>query len=300
MKFLSINSCSRRPPQLLQGIRCSAIPPARATRPGTGAPPRPDGPPRFNGAPSPARPGYGPGKGAAPGRPAPSPSKPGGGYPPRPGGGYPPRPGGPPQARRPPKPNTPFNQGPRRPPGPRQEYKKEDDGILINEAINVPEVRLIGSDKSMLGVMTMDEALDLADEEGVDVVLISPDASPPVARLVDYSKYKYELSKTAKEAQKKQREARQDLKELKLRPGTDLHDYQVRLKAAQKFISKGDKVKLTLVFRGREMEHKEVGTELMERFVADVGDDAVVTAAPSMQGRTMSMILGPNKSKGAA
>ena len=177
-----------------------------------------------------------------------------------------------------------------------------DDGLVKNGAIEAAEVRLLGTDKAMLGVMRLDDALALASEAGVDVVLISPDADPPVARLVSASKFRFEQAKAAKDASRKQREARQELKELKLRLNTDVHDYQVRLRAAQKFIAKGDKVKLTVSLRGREMEYAASCRELFDRFVSDLGggDAVAVVAPPSMAGRQMSCILGPNKDKVAA
>lgn len=144
------------------------------------------------------------------------------------------------------------------------------------------QVRLINTDKEMIGIVTREEALRMADELQVDVICISPDADPPVCRLLEYSKYRYELEKASKEAKKKQKAGQYvehtviapslhntpscsvDIKELKMRPNTDVHDYQVRLRAAEKFIAKGNKVKLSLQFRGREMEFRDIGKELME------------------------------------
>ena len=171
-------------------------------------------------------------------------------------------------------------------------------GLVINNDIPADEVRLLGEDKAMLGVMRLDAALALAAEAGVDVVLVSPDASPPVARLVSASKHRFELGRAAKDASKKQREARQGMKELKMRLNTDVHDYQVRLRAATKFIAKGDKVKVSVAFRGREMEHKADCVDLFNKFVSEVeaaGVDVAVQSPPAMMGRSMSMILGPVK-----
>ncbi|KAK9909368.1 hypothetical protein WJX75_001091 [Coccomyxa subellipsoidea] len=167
----------------------------------------------------------------------------------------------------------------------------------INDEIEADEVRVTGEDREPLGIMSLMEALDMADESGVDVVLITPDADPPVVRLIEYSKYKFEQAKASKEASKKQREARQDLKELKFRPSTDVHDYQVRLRAAQKFIAKGDKVKLTLTFKGREMQFQEIGKDLFKKFVEDVGDTATVIQDARMMGNQMTLLLSPNKNK---
>lgn len=175
-----------------------------------------------------------------------------------------------------------------------------DDGLVINSAIRSDEVRLLGQDKAMLGVMRLGDALALAQDQGVDVVLVSPDATPPVARLVSASKYRFEAARAAKDASRKQREARQGLKELKMRLNTDVHDYQVRLRAATRFIGKGDKVKLSVAFRGREMEHRDDCRALFDKFVGEVeasGIEVAVQSPPAMQGRTMSMILGPAKAK---
>ena len=170
-------------------------------------------------------------------------------------------------------------------------------GLIVNEAIQADEVRLLGVDKAMLGVMRLSDALELAAEEGVDVVLISPDAAPPVARLVSASKYRFEQVRAAKDASKKQRESRRDMKELKMRINTDVHDYQVRLRAAAKFIAKGDTVKLSVQFRGREMERKADAVTMFDKFVEDVakegGFDVVVQSPPAMAGRSMTMIMGP-------
>lgn len=171
------------------------------------------------------------------------------------------------------------------------------DLVPMNEAIRADEIRVIGEDKEPLGVMSKREALDLASENGVDLILVVPDASPPVCRLIEYSKFNYEKTKAEKDAKKKQRESVIETKELKMRPGTDVHDYQVKVRAAQKFIEKGLRVKLTLQFRGREMEFKEIGREMFDRFVRDLGgvEEISVEQAAKMQGRQMNMILGPKK-----
>ncbi|KAK9812779.1 hypothetical protein WJX72_003520 [[Myrmecia] bisecta] len=177
-----------------------------------------------------------------------------------------------------------------------QERDRSND-VLINDEINASEVRLIGEDKQMIGVVSLDQALDMADEAGVDVVMMSQDASPPVCRLMEYSKWKYEQEKNVKEARKKQREARQEVKELKLRPNTDVHDYQVRLRAAQNFLSKGMKVKLSLQFRGREMQFQELGRQMFDKFIEDLAETAQVEVRPAMQGRQMMMVIAPAKEK---
>jgi len=169
----------------------------------------------------------------------------------------------------------------------------------MNGEIEATEVRVIGEDKESLGVMSLTDALSLADDAGVDLLLVVADASPPVCRLLDYSKWKYEKTKADKDQKKRQREMQVETKELKMRPGTDVHDYQVKVRAARKFIDKGNRVKLTLQFRGREMEFKEIGREMFERFVEDLGGDAVVNieAAAKMQGRQMNMVI--SKKEGA-
>lgn len=173
--------------------------------------------------------------------------------------------------------------------------EKFEPDVLMNEDIRANQVRLLNDEKEMLGIVSRDEAFRMADEAGVDLICINPDASPPLCRLVDYSKYKYELEKASKVQKKKQREGRIDIKELKLRPNTDVHDYQVRLRAAEKFLAKGDKVKLSVQFRGREMEFKEIGRDLFKRFLEDLGDSAQVEANPAMNGRTLVMVIAPAK-----
>jgi translation initiation factor IF-3 len=167
--------------------------------------------------------------------------------------------------------------------------------VPINDMIRASEIRVISENKEPLGVMSYMEAQAMANDAGVDLVLVVPDASPPVARLIEISKYRYELTKADKENKKKQRDAIVETKELKLRPATDVHDYQVRVRAAQKFLEKGQRVKLTLQFRGREMAHQDVGRDMFNRFVEDMGEAAVVEADAKMVGRQMTMVLGPKK-----
>ncbi|KAL4419379.1 hypothetical protein ABPG77_002906 [Micractinium sp. CCAP 211/92] len=172
---------------------------------------------------------------------------------------------------------------------------QRNDGVPMNENIRAPEVRVLAEDKTPLGVMPTSAALAEARALGVDMIMVVPDASPPVVRLMEFSKYNYELEKSAKEAKKKQRESVIETKELKLRPATDVHDYQVKVKAAQKFLGKGHRVKLTLQFRGREMEFQQIGREMFQRFVEDCGPGTAIEQAAQMQGRQMSMVLGPPK-----
>eukprot|EP00889_Picochlorum_renovo_P003859 jgi/Picre1/30889/NNA_006248.t1 len=161
------------------------------------------------------------------------------------------------------------------------------------EEIDASEVRVIGEDKEPLGIMSRSEALQMAEDQEVDLILVVPGATPPVCRLIEYSKFNYEKTKAEKDAKKKQRENAIETKELKMRPGTDVHDYQVKVRAAQKFIDKGFRVKLTLQFRGREMEFKDIGREMFDRFVEDLGGPGEVSIeqAAKMQGRQMNMIL---------
>ncbi|CAL5219618.1 g1489 [Coccomyxa viridis] len=195
----------------------------------------------------------------------------------------------------------------------RQKRARPESDVPINGEIEADQVRVVGLEKEMIGVMSLFEALDMADETDVDVVMINPQADPPVVRLVDYSKFRYEQSRAKKEASKRQREARQDLKELKFRPSTDVHDYQVRLRSAQKFIAKGDKVKLTITFKGREMQFQEIGRDLFKKFVDDLQlaleeeaksqgkKEALVQATvqqdAKMQGNQMTLLLSPNINK---
>ena len=176
-----------------------------------------------------------------------------------------------------------------------------DRGPLRNENIDLPEVRLIDdATKEVLGVMSSDEALDLAEEAGLDLVLMSPDAEPPVCRLMNYSKYKYEMEKKARENRKRANATKVELKELKMRYNIDVHDYGVRLKAAKKFLDAGDRVKVLCQFRGRENEFRELGQKMFERFVVDVGEDlGLMEGSPSMEGNRMVMTIAPTKEKSA-
>lgn len=165
--------------------------------------------------------------------------------------------------------------------------------VPMNDDIRAPEVRVISEDKEPLGVFNTDDAIVMARDAGVDLIMVVPDAVPPVCRLMEYSKYNYELLKAAKDAKKKQREAIIETKEVKLRPATDVHDYQTKMRAAQKFLAKGNRVKLIVQFKGREMEFKDIGREMFSRFFEDLGGEAEVAVeqAPQMQGRQMTMIL---------
>ncbi|OGQ21780.1 MAG: translation initiation factor IF-3 [Deltaproteobacteria bacterium RIFCSPLOWO2_02_FULL_44_10] len=167
------------------------------------------------------------------------------------------------------------------------------DELRRNHRIRVPEVRLIGSQGEQLGIFITPEAIRRAEEEGLDLVEISPTAKPPVCKIMDYGKYKYEQSKKKHEAKKHQIVVK--TKEIKLRVGTDEHDYQTKLKHVRKFFEIGDKVKITLRFRGREMSHKELGEQRMKRIIEDVKDVAEVAQATHLEGKQMQMLLAPLK-----
>ncbi|WAJ71588.1 translation initiation factor IF-3 [Catenovulum adriaticum] len=164
----------------------------------------------------------------------------------------------------------------------------------INEEIDAKEVRLIGADGEQAGLVSLREAQDLADQAKLDLVEISPNAKPPVCRVMDYGKFLYEKSKTAKEQKKKQKQIQ--VKEIKFRPGTDIGDYQVKLRNLRRFIEDGDKTKVTIRFRGREMAHQEIGIEMMNRVKNDLSDIATCESFPRrVEGRQMIMVLAPIK-----
>jgi translation initiation factor IF-3 len=157
--------------------------------------------------------------------------------------------------------------------------------------IESPKIRLIDGTGEMVGVVSLHEGLQRAYEAGLDLVEVSPNADPPVCKLLDLGKYKYELQKKANEARKKQKVI--EIKEIKLRPGIDDHDYEVKRKAMLRFLGEGDKVKVTLRFRGREMVHQELGVALLDRVKADMNELAKVEAHPRMEGRQMTMVIAP-------
>jgi len=165
------------------------------------------------------------------------------------------------------------------------------DGPNINTDIRVPEVRLIDADGSNVGVVTISDALSRAEAAGLDLVEIVPNSDPPVAKILDFGKFKYEEQKRKNEARKKQKVI--EVKEIKMRPGIDEHDYQVKMKAIHRFLEEGDKVKLTLRFRGREMAHPEIGAKVLERVQIDLSLLAKVEAFPRMEGRQMTMVFAP-------
>jgi translation initiation factor IF-3 len=163
----------------------------------------------------------------------------------------------------------------------------------VNDRIRSPEIRLIGPEGENLGVVHPAKAMDLAVEAGLDLVEISPNAEPPVCKIMDFGKFKYETQKREAEARKKQKTI--EVKEVKFRPNTDTHDYEVKMRNVTRFLENGDKVKVTLRFRGREMAHQNLGRELLERVAADVEGLGKVENMPKMEGRQMVMMIGPSR-----
>ena len=160
---------------------------------------------------------------------------------------------------------------------------------MINEQIRDREVRVIGPNGEQLGIMSVREAMKLAEEAELDLVKIAPTAKPPVCKIIDYGKYRYELARKEKEARKKQKVV--ELKEIRLSPNIDSNDLNTKMNAAKKFLSKGDKVKITLRFRGREMAHIDSSKHILEEFAEKLSDIAVVEKAPKLEGRSMMMFL---------
>lgn len=168
----------------------------------------------------------------------------------------------------------------------------------MNEEIVAPSVRLIGADGMQVGIVELGEALKNAEDAGLDLVEIAPKANPPVCRVMDHGKYRYEHSKQKQQAKKKQKKI--TVKEIKFRPGTEEADYQVKLRNLMRFLTDGDKTKVTLRFRGREMAHQELGTQLLERIEADLEAYGKVEQYPKLEGRQMVMVLAPLKNSGKA
>ncbi|WP_149142668.1 translation initiation factor IF-3 [Gemmobacter caeruleus] len=168
---------------------------------------------------------------------------------------------------------------------------QRETGPRVNDRIRAPEIRLIGADGENVGIVTPSRAMAMAEEAGLDLVEISPNAEPPVCKIMDFGKFKYEQQKREAEARKKQKII--EIKEIKFRPGTDDHDYNVKMKAVLKFLGEGDKVKITLRFRGREMAHQELGLELLNRVAGDVTEAGKVESMPKLEGRQMVMMIAP-------
>ena len=169
--------------------------------------------------------------------------------------------------------------------------RTKDRGPRSNNRITSSDVQVISSDGDNLGILSLGEAIKKAKNEGLDLIEISPNAKPPVCKIMDMGKYKYDLQKKANQAKKKQKTV--SLKEIKLRPGTETHDYNFKIKNAKKFITKGNKVKFTIKFKGREMQHTDLGKDLMNKIIEETKDIAKVESKPKFEGRQMVMIIQP-------
>ena len=169
--------------------------------------------------------------------------------------------------------------------------RSKPQGPKANEKIRAIDVQVIGSNGNNLGTLPLNKAIQIAKDEGLDLIEISPNANPPVCKIMDMGKYKYDLQKKANVAKKKQKTV--SLKEIKLRPGTDVHDYNFKIKNARKFIEKGDKVKFTVKFKGREMQHTQLGKNLMNKIIEETKDIGKIESHPKFEGRQMVMIIQP-------
>ena len=165
----------------------------------------------------------------------------------------------------------------------------------LNEEINDKEIRLIGAEGEQMGIMSSAEALKIADEQGLDLVKISPQAVPPVCKLMNYGKFKFEQSKKENEARKNQHVV--EIKEIRMSPGIDVGDFNTKIKNAQKFIADGNRVKVSVRFRGREMAHTDIGKELLERFADECAETANLEKGAKLEGRMMSIFLSPKTGK---
>jgi translation initiation factor IF-3 len=169
--------------------------------------------------------------------------------------------------------------------------KETGKDVNVNWQIRAPEVRVVGHDGKQIGILPLKEAMKLAEEQGLDLVEVAPQATPPVCRIMNYGKYKYQQSKKIQEAKKHQTVIQ--VKEVKIRPRTEEHDLQFKLRHAKRFLSEGNKVKVSMLFRGREIAHPEMGRELLDRIVAELKDLMVIEQAPRLEGRSMVMLLAP-------
>lgn len=172
-----------------------------------------------------------------------------------------------------------------------QDREPQRDGPRINREINVRSVRLVDANGEMVGVVSLRDALYAAEEAGLDLVEVSPNADPPVCKILDYGKYKYEAQKKANEARKKQKII--EVKEIKLRPNIDEHDYEIKMKAMRRFLEEGDKVKVTMRFRGREMAHQDIGMNVLVKVREALDDLGKVEQMPKLEGKQMIMVLAP-------
>lgn len=183
----------------------------------------------------------------------------------------------------------------RRKPGARRQQPGAGENRRINEDIGVPQVRLIDENGEQVGIVATDNAIERAVTAQLDLVELDPNADPPVCRIMDFGKWKFEQSKKQQAAKKKQKQIQ--VKEVKFRPGTDSGDYEVKLRSLKRFLEDGDKIKVTMRFRGREMAHQELGLELLERIEKDLEDHAAVDQRPKVEGRLMVMMMSPRKGR---
>ncbi len=165
----------------------------------------------------------------------------------------------------------------------------------VNEVIRVKEIRLIGSDGEQLGILPTEQAMSMAREQGLDLVEVAPNERPPVCRIMDYGKFRYQQSKRTQDAKKKQKQFQ--VKEMKMRPKTEEHDYQFKIKHVRRFLEEGNKAKITVMFRGRELSHIELGRKILDRLIEDLSDISTIEQEPKREGRNMVMVLGPKGSK---
>ncbi|MDD5115545.1 MAG: translation initiation factor IF-3 [Candidatus Omnitrophica bacterium] len=163
--------------------------------------------------------------------------------------------------------------------------------MRINERINSPQVRVISREGSQLGVMSVQRALDIANQQELDLVEVAPTANPPVCRIIEFSKFKYDIEKKEREAKKHQKQGR--LKEIRLKPNIDEHDFETKVKQAVSFLKKKDKVKVNLFFRGRQMEHLDIGRKVVDKFIVHAQAEGQVEKSPSLEGRIMSFVIAP-------
>lgn len=171
----------------------------------------------------------------------------------------------------------------------------KDPQVRVNDQIRISPVRLISDEGGQLGIVSIDEARAHAEEAGLDLVEVAPNARPPVVKLMDYGKYKYEQARAAREARKKQHQIQ--VKEVKFRPGIEEHDYEFKARHARRFLEEGNKVRLTMMFRGRQITHADLGREVLERLRKELTDVGEVESGPSFEGRNMHMVLAPRKTK---
>ena len=169
--------------------------------------------------------------------------------------------------------------------------RSKPKGPRSNNRINSPEVQVISSDGENLGIISTNKAISMAKDEGLDLIEIAPNANPPVCKIIDMGKYKYDAQKKANKSKKKQKKI--ELKEIKLRPVTEVHDYTFKIKNAQKFLTKGDKVKFTIRFKGRELQHSNLGKELMDKIKQDMKEIGRVELQPKFDGKQMIMVIQP-------